>query len=176
MFIDVEDKIKKKNKILFNEKSSCLAQLVPLLSEQSHRIQVMWAFDCLPSVLEEFEKIVPSERRPRECVLLCRRWAQGKIKMKEAKRAILACHAVAKEIDDKVGIALSHAIGQGGSTVHVGSHSLGLVVYELTAIVIHHNYANYEEEVLKKIEYYMSRLLYWKDQITEVPLNWASFL
>lgn len=78
MFFDVEQKLKKKNKILFSRDSQCLQELKMLIEQQEHCTLVMWALD------------------------LCEKWSRGKIKMPVAKRAILDAHAVAKEIDDKV--------------------------------------------------------------------------
>ena len=46
--------------------------------------------------------------------------------MPEAKRAILNCHSVAKEISDKEYAAPCHAIGHAGASVHVGSYVIGL--------------------------------------------------
>ncbi len=176
MFRDVEDKIKKKNKILFTRESKSLEQIVNLMDKQSHRTLVLWSLDCGHSTLQDFESVYPEEMRPRECLELCEKWAKGQIKMKEAKRAILDCHTVAKEIDDEYCKALCHGIGHAGATVHVGTHAIGLPMYELTAIVLLNNRHDYEEAVKKKIEFYMDRMHYWQGNADKIDMEWADFL
>ena len=89
MFLDVEIKLKKRNKILFSRDSQCLQELINLIQLQNHRTLVMWALDCAKLILEQFEAKYPDERRPRTCLELCETWARGKNKMPIAKQAIL---------------------------------------------------------------------------------------
>ena len=176
MFKDVEVKIKKKNKIFFTRESESLRELVRLMDNQSHRALVLWAFDCGNLALKDFESVFPDEMRPRRCLEACERWAKGDIKMQEAKRAILNSHAVAKEIDDEVCKALCHGIGHAGATVHVGSHAIGLPMYELTAIVLFCKKRDYEDAVKEKIDFYIDRLLYWRENADKLDRKWADFL
>ncbi|MDF2544852.1 MAG: hypothetical protein K0S47_4570 [Herbinix sp.] len=176
MFLDVEIKLKKRNKMLFSRDSQCLQALINLIQLQKHRTLVMWALDCAKLTLEQFEAKYPDERRPRTCLELCEDWARGKIKMPIAKQAILDSHAVAKEIDDREYGALCHAIGHACATVHVETHALGLPIYELTAIVLKYGKDNFPKPVSEKIEYYYNRLLYWQENTDEFELDWAEFL
>lgn len=176
MFLDVEMKLKKRNKILFSHDSECLQDLKKLIQLQNHRILVMWALDCAKAPLEQFEAKYPDERRPRTCLELCEDWARGKIKMPIAKQAILNSHAVAKEIDDSEYSALCHAIGHAGATVHVETHALGLPFYELTGMVLKYGKDNFSKPVMEKINYYYDRLLYWKENTDTLELDWADFL
>jgi len=176
MFSDVEIKIKKRNKILFSRDSRCLQELIKLIQLQNHRTMVMWALDCAKLPLEQFEAKYPDERRPRICLELCEAWARGKIKMPAAKKAILNSHAVAKEINDSEYGALCHAIGHAGATVHVGTHALGLPMYELTSIVLRYGKDNFSIPVSEKIDYYYNRLLYWQENTDKLKLDWADFL
>lgn len=176
MFSDVESKLKKGNQVLFSRESECLQELIALIQLQRHRTLVMWALDCAKSPLEQIEEKYPDENRPRMCLELCEVWARGKIKMAQAKPAILACHAVAKEIDDREYGALCHAIGHAGATVHVETHALGLVMYELTAIVLKYGKEAFAEPVSEKIDYYYNRLLYWQKNTDKLGLDWAKFL
>ena len=50
--------------------------------------------------------------------------------MPQAKAAILACHALAREWDSPEDIALCHAVGQGCSVVHTAGHAMGYPIYE----------------------------------------------
>ena len=180
MKIDIRSSIEKKykngNQLLFSRESECLQDLIRLIEMQKHRTLVMWAFDCAQEPLALFEAKYPNELRPRKSLELCEVWARGIIKMPEAKRAILEAHAVAKEIDDKEYIAISHAIGHAGATVHVETHALGLVFYELTAIVINVGLEKCNLAVNKKISYYYERLLYWQENIDTLNVSWAKFL
>lgn len=176
MFSDVEIRLKKRNKILFSRDSECLQDLIELIRLQNHRILVMWALDCAKVPLGQFEEKYSADRRPRTCLELCEEWARGRIKMPIAKKAILDSHAVAKEISDSEYGALCHAIGHAGATVHVETHALGLPFYELTAIVLKYGKDNFQNPVSEKINYYYSRLLYWKENTDKAGLDWADFL
>jgi len=136
----------------------------------------MWTFDCAQKPLSIFEEKYPNEPRLRRALELCEVWARGIIKMPEAKRAILDAHAVAKEIDDKEYIAIVHAIGHAGATVHVETHALGLVFYELTAIVLNVGLEKCDLAVSKKISLYYQRLVYWQENIDAKNVSWAKFL
>lgn len=176
MLTDVEQKLKKKNTVLFSRDSECLQELKMLIEQQKHRTLVMWALDCAKVPLSQFEERYPSELRPRTALELCEAWSRGKIKMPAAKRAILDAHAVAKEIDDRVYGALCHAIGHAGATVHVETHALGLPFYELTSLVFKCGKDEYQKQVHEKINDYCQRLIYWQQNIDKLDFEWTSFL
>jgi len=172
----IELKYNNRNQLLFSRDSECLQDLIRLIGKQKHRTLVMWTFDCAQKPLSIFEEKYPNEPRLRRALELCEVWARGIIKMPEAKRAILDAHAVAKEIDDKEYIAIAHAIGHAGATVHVETHALGLVFYELTAIVLNVGLEKCDLAVNKKISYYYERLVYWQENIDAKNVSWAKFL
>jgi hypothetical protein len=176
MYSDVEDKLKKGNKVLFSRDSLCLQPLIRLIGEQNHRTLVLWALDCAETLLAKFEVKYPLELRPRLALEKCDEWARGLIKMPAAKRAILDAHTVAKEIDDAVYIAICHAIGHAGAAVHVETHALGLVFYELTAVVLENRKSDCDDAVQIKIDNYVNRLLYWQEHIVQTDRQWADFL
>ncbi len=175
MYDDVELKIKRKNKVLFTRDSLCLQELLKLIRLQTHKTLVLWAFCCVEEVIKIYNGKYQDDFRPTIAYETCKKWASGEIKMKEAKRCILECHSIAKEIDDDYYIAICHAIGQGLSTVHVETHAIGLVMYELTAIVLK-NRDNYEEKVNDKIRWYIKTLKYFADNVDNTQDKWASFL
>lgn len=176
MFSDVEVKLKKKNKILFSRDSQCLQELIRLIEMQNHRTIVLWALDCAKTTLAQFEAKYPNELRPRVALELCKAWSRGKIKMPIAKRAILDAHAVAKVITDDECIALVHAIGHAGASVHVETHAIGLALYELTAIVLKYGKDEFQKPVSEKIDYYCQQLLYWQGNTDKLGYEWADFL
>lgn len=167
---------KKGNQVLFSRNSECLQDLIHLIEIQKHRTLVMWALDCAQNPLSLFEAKYPNEHRLRRALELSEAWANGTIKMPEARRAIIDAHAVAKEMDDKEYIAISHAIGHAAATVHVETHALGLVFYELTSIVHKEGLKKCDLAVRKKINYYYERLIYWQNRIDTYTVNWAKFL
>ena len=169
-------KAMKKNKLLFSRESECLQELKTLIEQQKHRTLVMWALYCAKAPLTQFENKYPLELRPRKALKLCEDWSRGKIKMPAAKRAILDAHKVALEIDDNVYGALCHAIGHAGATVHVKTHALGLVFYELTAIVLSKGKDSFNLAVEQKISFYYERLLYWQENTDKLDILWAKFL
>lgn len=177
-FEDVEENIKKKKQILFTRKSTCIKELQAMIAEQKHATMIMWAMNCLSLTLQELERICPNNPAFAHAIDESKRWARGEIKMPQAKRAILDCHAQAKEMQDKCAIALCHAIGQGCGTVHVESHALGLPFYELSAIVYKHKCKGYEKAIEDKLNYYKERLLYWQSQEENLlkKQTWASFI
>ncbi|UOQ45468.1 hypothetical protein MUN89_05845 [Halobacillus salinarum] len=176
MYADVEIKLKKRNKLLFSRDSESLQELRELIQQQNHRTLVMWALDCAKQPLTLFEAKYPEEQRPGTCLELCEDWARGKIKMPEARKAILASHAVAKEIDDEVYGLFCQAVGHAGATVHVETHAFGLPIYELTALVRRYGKDNFQAPVNERIEDYYQRLLYWQEHTDKLGLPWAEFL
>ena len=175
MYEDVELKIKRKNKILFTRESKCLKQLLELIRMQKHKTLVLWAFCCVEELIKIYNFKYPNDFRPTIAYETCKKWASGEIKMREAKKCILECHSIAKDLDNEYYIAICHAIGQGLSTVHVETHAIGLVMYELTSIVLK-NRNNYEKKVNDKISWYIKTLRHFEDNVDNVQNKWASFL
>lgn len=172
---DVKLRERRGRQILFSRDSRCLQGLLMLMEAASHRALVLWALDCAEGTLAAFEAERPGEGRPRLALERCAAWARGEIKMPEAKRAILDAHAAAKGAGDRRLCALAHAIGHAGATVHVKTHAPGLAFYELTAIRLEAGLA-WEEAVLRRIEFYTERLLYWREHAFDLGRVWAKFL
>ena len=64
-----------------------------------------------------------------------RQWLDGEIKLPQAKPAILACHAAAKEAEEfPVARGAARAIGQSASTIHSARHCIGLAFYGALAV------------------------------------------
>lgn len=175
MYDDIEVRLKKGNKLLFSRDSKCLQELIQLICRQNHRVLVLWAFECVKVPMRVLLDKYPEEEKLRLAFDLCTKWARGEVKMPIAKRAILDCHAIAKELDNDYDKALCHAIGQGLATVHVETHAIGLPIYELSAIVFQHR-ENYQELIQEKIKYYIDILCYFEKNIDKTEGKWADFL
>ena len=95
---EVRTKLRRGNQILFTRDSGCLQPLLSLIRRQSHRTLVLWALEGCRPPLALLARRWPGEQRPVQAVQAARLWAQGRIKMPAARRAILAAHAAAKDI------------------------------------------------------------------------------
>ena len=173
---DVREKYRRGNWLLFSRDSVCLQELIQLICLQKHRTIVMWIFECVEQPVALLKSHYAEERRPEEAIHLCKLWAEGKVKMPIAKKALLQVHTMAKELKDPVEITLCHAVGQACATVHVETHAVGFVFYELTAIVQKMGIDDCEYALENKIEKYLSSLKSWQDRIDTRTYQWADFL
>lgn len=174
--IDVQSRIKRKNQVLFAKDSPFLHDLSALLAEQNHRTVVLWALELADETSETLRGRYPGETRLQEAVETSRAWAAGRVKMRQAQRAILRAHAVAKEIDSPEDIALCHAVGQACGVVHTAGHAIGFPVYELTAIIRRLGVPACKAAVEKRKRHYMDRLPYWREHCDDPSREWADFL
>lgn len=136
--------------------------LLSLFRAENHRTLVLWAFDFASESVAELKRRYPSEIRPEVALSAAHSWAEGKIKMRKALRAILDCHAFAKEVSLKEDAALCHAIGY--------------PIYDLTSIVLEHGLDGSMKMVEERKEEYVTRLFYWKNHVDDYHGEWASFL
>ncbi|MDD2592443.1 MAG: hypothetical protein PHP11_04170 [Erysipelotrichaceae bacterium] len=166
----------KKRKLVFDHNSLELADLKELISKQSHRVLIAWAFDCAFIFVNMVKNRYPDESRLVVAYDKAQRWAAGQIKMPEAKKAILNAHQIANEIDDEIYIALIRAVAQGLSTIHTPKHALGIVFYGLTA---QYHAAEIKERTKKiddMINWFYESLLYWQDNTDKHYHQWADFI
>lgn len=174
--VDVENRIKRKNQILFGKDSVFLDDLTALIREQNHQTLVLWAFECADETVRKLAQRYPDEKRPAAAVLKSKDWAAGMVKMREAQRAILQAHAAAKTIDHPEDSALCHAVGQACGVVHTTGHAIGFPIYELTAMVRHYSLPDCKKPVEARKQYYMERILYWQAHYADEPRQWADFM
>lgn len=173
---EVQIKMKKKNQVLFSKDSQYLQDLVSMFQEQEHRVMALWAFDFAVESIKRLREKYPDENRPQEALEAVQDWAAGKIKMRQAQKKILSCHAFAKEIDCREDIAVCHAIGQACAVVHTAGHAIGYPIYDLTSIVYQYGIENCAGAVEARKQEYIDRLLFWKEHLNEYKGEWASFM
>lgn len=173
---EATQKAKRKNQLLFSKDAECFSQLNLLMSVCNRRVIVLWGLSLAEEVVAELEIRLPGEKRPRIALDAAGKWAAGEITMRPARRAILDCHAAAKEQEDRAAAALLHAVAQGCSVVHTSGHALGLPIYELTAYVCQLGMDGCRETVDTRLSYYVNRLLYWQEQEKNLTRPWAPFL
>lgn len=175
---DIIGRFRRGNQLLVAKNSPFLEELAALLESRDHQTVVLWALDLAEETVKELKKRYPDEDRPSEALRAARLWASGTVKMREAQRAILNCHAFAKETTDPEEIALCHGIGQACGTVHTAGHAIGFPVYELTALVHRFGIENCEEPLRMRREEYTQRLLYWEKEKKKMggSVAWAEFM
>lgn len=173
---NVRAREKRKNQVLFRTDDLLLLELARQVNRQNRRVLILWSLELAEDSMQILEDKYPADHRLRQAVDAAHAWASGEIKMPIAKRAILACHAMAKDLDSDEDQALCHAVGQACSVVHTEGHALGYPIYELTALVRRHGIENCREAVEGRVEYYEERLRYWSEQEPKQTCTWAGFL
>lgn len=173
---DVKNKQKRKNQILFDRKSSCLQPLLEEIRKYPHKTLTLWALTCAKIPADELNQLLINDGRVNIALDLCTEWMQGHVKMPHAKKALLSVHAIAKETDDAYVKALAHAVGQACGSVHVETHAFGLVMYEMTSIVIKYGIEECIPYLENKLEYYRQKLIECDYRVEHEKLEWAYFL
>lgn len=172
---DVQAKLDRGNRILFNQNSDCLQPLIVRMNQTGRRHRVLWAFRLAEEIVCQLTLRYPADDRPRNGLNMATAWARGDIKMGQARQGILAVHRMAKEWTSPEDIALAHALGQGLSTVHVAAHAIGLPMYELSALVYRHGLPKAEPLIEVRLGHYEHVL----DEVLLIDpdtLTWAKFL
>lgn len=173
---DVIEKYKRKNQILFNRDSACLQPLLEAFRTERRRTLVLWAFASMQEPLDILRSRYPNEHCWDIAESVCWDWACGKVKMPEAKAAILEVHRVAKSLENSVDCALCHGVAQACSSVHTEAHAIGLAFYELTAVVRRYGIDDCENEIRKTIERYFEKLEESKNRVEKGEIKLAAFL
>ncbi len=126
----------KTRKMLGYENVPCLRPLMTLMETQSKVTLAHWSTDYAQNVIYPlWSKYEPDDRRPQQALDAARAWLSGTIKLTQAKKTILACHAAAREAEESpVAQAAARAIAQCASTIHAAKHSMGLVLYGALAV------------------------------------------
>lgn len=173
---EVKAKAGRRNQILFGSESLLLVELGELIAGANRRALILWALELAEETVRELESRYPGDCRPREAVEAARAWAAREIKMPLAKRAILDCHAMSKELAAPADIAWCHAVGQACSVVHTEGHAMGYPIYELTAIVLELGLENCREAVEARVRDYEQLLRLWTEREQTDCRDWADFL
>ena len=101
------------------------------LQDADHYRLALWAADCAEHVLYHFERVRPTDGRPRRAIELARAWACGEITMTQARRAAFS-NAAAREVSGAAKQA-ALAAAQAVAVSHVPAHELGAAAYAIRA-------------------------------------------
>ena len=127
---------KKHRKMLTDWQAPYILPILRLIESQSKATIAKWCLDyCQVHLLPIYERAYAGDMRPRQALDAARSWLAGEIKLPEAKKIILTCHEAAREADTKPAAqAAARAIGQCAATIHVPTHSAGLMFYGALAV------------------------------------------
>lgn len=169
-------RVKTKRQILFQKDDEFIQELLLLINQQSCQTVILWALDLAEETVCLLERKYPADIRARQALEMTKLWGCGEIKMPAAKKAILACHAAAKELSSLEDIAHHHAVGQACGTIHANGHAIGYPMYDLTSIIRKYGIESCKYPVENRKGYYIDKLLYWKKHSMEFHGSWANFL
>lgn len=102
------------------------------LTDDDHHLLAVWAADCAEHVLHLFERVRPTDDRPRLAIQLARRWAQGEVTMTLARTAAGHANAAARDLIGAPRHA-ANAAAQAAAVGHVAAHELGAAAYAIKA-------------------------------------------
>jgi Imm-5 like putative immunity protein len=102
------------------------------LTDSDHHALALWAAACAEHVLVLFESARPSDPRPRDAIDRARAWADGEIRMSEARSAGGHAMAAARNLRGAPRHA-AYAAGQAAVVAHVAAHELGAAAYAIKA-------------------------------------------
>jgi hypothetical protein len=105
----------------------------PLKMEQ-HRQLIIWARSCSEHVLPLFgDKI---DQRLLDALSVAEEWGKGNASVGSARKAAVACIAVANEVSDPASTAVARSLGHAVATAHMADHAPGSADYALKAVKI----------------------------------------
>lgn len=169
-------RLKRNHRLLFLPNDPFLQELALALGGQDRRTVILWALGLAAESVARLEARHPGDRRPRAALDAAWLWARGRLKMPVAQRAILDCHAMAKDVTTAADAALCHAVGQACGTVHTAGHAMGYPVYELTAIVRALGVDEGRAPVEARRQAYLARLAQARAACGQDADPWAGFL
>ena len=103
------------------------------LSPDDHRLLSLWAAECAERVLPLFEEASPGDRKPREAIAAARAWAEGGMRMMDARTAGGHAMGAARPLTGAPRFA-AYAAGQAACVGHVAEHDLGAAAYAIRAV------------------------------------------
>lgn len=172
---DVMDCAYRNNEIWFRKTNELIVNLSSVIECKSHKAIVLWSLSMANDVRNKLLHHTFEDTRPRDAIEEATDWAFGRGSMKDARRAILECHALCKEGISERDSLYCHAIGQACSTVHTPKHAMGLPMYELTAIAKLYGVDNCKDVILERKRFYIERMVFCEGQVDKYA-EWANFM
>ncbi|MCL2376275.1 MAG: hypothetical protein FWC76_02650 [Defluviitaleaceae bacterium] len=126
----------KHRKMLTDWQAPYIMPLLRLIETQSKTTIANWCIDYAEGrILPIYETAYPEDTRPKDAIAAARKWLSGEIKLPEAKKIILACHAAAGEAEEAPAAqAAARTIAQCASSIHAAAHCAALMFYGAVAV------------------------------------------
>lgn len=102
------------------------------LTDAHHQLLALWAAACAEHVLHVFEEQELGDPRPRRAIEATRAWADGRMKMMQARAAGGHAMGAARPLRGAARFA-AYAAGQAACVGHVPEHDLGAAAYAIKA-------------------------------------------
>ncbi len=100
------------------------------LTHSQHKALMTWTLLCVKHAMEHFA-VDPVLNNAME---LGQFWVDGQASVGDARDAALACHALARSIDNPAEQDLARACGHAVATAHMADHSLQAARYAVRAV------------------------------------------
>lgn len=125
----------KHRKMLSDWEAPYIQSLLKAIEGQSKETLLNWVLGYAErKLLPLWKKHYPDDKRPEKALQAARNWREKKIKLPEAKKFILECHAAARDAEIAVAQAAARAIAQSASSIHVARHCIGLPLYGAVSV------------------------------------------
>lgn len=100
------------------------------LARPKHEALMLWALKCVSHAMKNFT----THPVLSHAVEVGKLWADDKASVGDARNAALACHALARSIDDPAEQDMARACGHAVATAHMADHSLQAARYAVRAV------------------------------------------
>lgn len=126
----------KYRKMLSDWYAPYLQSLIQLIETQSKETLMDWVLGYAEErILPLWKKHYSEDGRPEAALRAAWDWRKKKVKLTEAKKIILDCHAAARDVEgNPVAQAAARALAQSASIIHVARHCIGLPLYGAVAV------------------------------------------
>jgi len=126
----------KHRKMLTDWQAPYILPILRLIETQSKTTIALWCINYAEArILPIYEAGYPDDARAKDAINAARKWLASEIKLPEAKKVILSCHAAAREAEENPAAqAAARAIGQCASSIHAATHCAALMFYGALAV------------------------------------------
>ena len=149
------------------------------LTDADHQLLALWATACAEHVLHLFEEQVPADRRPRQAIEAARAWADGRMKMMQARAVGGHAMGAARPLRGAARFA-AYAAGQAACVGHVPEHDLGAAAYAIRAVRVADSTSadagRIEREWQRRQLPDQIRDLVLEDQVRRNDICWSAFV
>jgi hypothetical protein len=149
------------------------------LTDSDHQLLALWAAACAEHVLNLFEEQEPADPRPRQAIDAARAWADGRMKMMQARTVGGHAMGAARPLRGASRFA-AYSAGQAACVGHVPEHDLGAAAYAIKAARATDPSSAHAGQIERKWQRRQLpdqiRDLVLEDQVRRNDICWAAFV